>query len=292
MRGPGALTLARIALGAVLCAAPWTATSAQSVDSVEIRLSDSSGDGRWVVSDAHVVEATVTNRGAEDYAIVDSARLRLRGHLRCGGRPEYVRSDQQDQILPGQSASLRFEIPEATGGCSIGELSGDRGEADLELWYFHSAGGLDREVAETVMLEHSAPFWIPLLGALAGVLLANLVLLLAVRTGRLAPPGSAPAFWSELAFGALVGLVAILLVRMLAPGDQPAFVRAFRAESLGHGLLLGLGYNAVAVALLKFVRRDPKDERGGGGGTEGEGRKEAPVPAGAGTTNDTQGGVG
>ena len=292
MRGTRAVTVARLALAAALCGAPWSAARGQSADSVELRLADASGAGRWVVSDAHVVEAVVTYRGAEDYVLVDSARLRLRGHLRCGGRPEYVRATQDDQIMPGESAPLRFEIPEATEACSIGELSGDRGEADLELWYFHSAQGLDRTLAQTVILPHSAPFWIPLLGALAGVVLANLVLILAVRTGRLTPHSTPRAFWSELAFGALVGLIVILLVRMLAPGDQPAFVRAFRAESLGHGLLLGLGYNAAAVAVLRFVHRKSGDEGGEGDDAGKDAKQEEPVPAGAGTTNDPQGGVG
>lgn len=279
------MTFARIALGAALCAAPWGAASGQAADSVEIRLSDADAGGRWVVSDAHVVEATVTYRGAEDYIIVDSARLRLRGHLSCGERPEYARSTHAEPILPGESARLRFEIGEAGEGCSVGELSGDRGVADLELWYFHPARGLDRELARTVTLLHSAPFWIPLLGAGLGVLLANLLLVLAVRTGRLKPHSSPRAFWSELAFGALVGLIVILLVRLLAPGDQPGFVRAFRAESLGHGLLLGLGYNAVAVAVLRFVHRDSKSDPG----ATKEEKKEEPVPAGTAPANDPRG---
>lgn len=268
-----------LALGALWALAWATAPArlaAQGAEPVEIRLLEPGSGDRWVVSDAQVVVVAVAYRLPESYVILDSARLVLPDELRCGGRAGSLTVGDDTRLAPGDSVALRFPVP-AAGSCMAAGLSSDADDAEVTVWYYQPGEPPDASTAASLALPHSAPVWSPLLGALFGVLLANAVLFMAVRTGRLKPASSPRAFWSEVSFGALVSLVVVLLVRLLAPGEQPLFVRAVLAESFGHGLLLGLGYHTAAVGLLAFIHRKAKDEA---------------APSGPAPTNNPKGRVG
>jgi hypothetical protein len=183
--------------------------------------------------------------------------LHIPSRLAWGERLEVFTGNFVTDVLePGESTDIQFDIPaaEPPGGLisrDLLDMGKDSTVVQLEL---HRE---DRGIyLSSIMLPivPVAPFRTVLLGGFLGVVLANLIIVLAIRLRQL--PKTAPRdFVPEILFGMLI----MLVIAISAYTGPPAFAldlsKGFIANDLVDGFWLGLAYNIFAGGVLALVRR-------------------------------------